>query len=396
MNELILIKLGEIALKGLNRGNFEAVLVKNIKRRIAPLGGFKVKTAQSTIYVTPTTPNSDIDEAERRIQTVFGIAAYSRAARAEKNIDDIKQVAAEYLGDELEQVESFKVEAKRSDKKFPMKSPEICAELGGYILEQFPHLHVDVHNPQLTVTVEIRDFAAYVHGRSKRGAGGIPVGTGGKAAILISGGIDSPVAAYMMAKRGVELTAVHFASPPYTSERAEQKVKKLLEIVSRYSGRMIMYTVPFAKIQQQILQSCPEELFTIIMRRFMMQIAQRLAERTECSALITGESLGQVASQTIGAIACTDEVCSIPVFRPLIGMDKEEIITISRKIDTFETSIEPYEDCCTVFTPKHPRTRPVLKYVRLAQDKLDTQSLIDEALEGVKITKIGFDLYKEN
>lgn len=396
MNELILIKLGEIALKGLNRGNFEAALVKNIRRRISSLGGFKVKTAQSTIYVTPTTQDSDIDEAERRIQTVFGIAAYSRAARAEKDIEDIKRVAAEYLGDELEEVNSFKVEAKRSDKKFPLKSPEICAELGGYILERFPHLHVDVHNPELTITVEIRDFAAYVHGASKRGAGGIPVGTGGKAAILISGGIDSPVAAYMMAKRGVELTAVHFASPPYTSERAEQKVKRLLEIVSRYSGRMIMYTVPFAKIQQQILENCPEELFTIIMRRFMMQISQRIAEKAECSALITGESLGQVASQTIGAIACTDEVCSLPVFRPLIGMDKEEIITISRKIDTFETSIEPYEDCCTVFTPKHPRTRPVLKYVRLAQDKLDTQALIDEALECVKVTKIGFDLYKEN
>lgn len=396
MNELILIKLGEIALKGLNRKNFEAALVKNIKHRIAPLGGFSVKTAQSTIYVTPANEYSDMDEAEERIKTVFGIAAYSRAARADKDLEDIEKTAAEYLSEELSDCRTFKVEAKRSDKKFPLKSPEICREVGGYLLERFPNLSVDVHSPDITVNVEIRDFGAYVHGQAKRGAGGIPVGTGGKAAILISGGIDSPVAAYMMAKRGVELTAVHFASPPYTSERAEQKVKKLLEIVSRYSGRMTMYTVPFTEIQEQIQKNCPEELFTIIMRRFMMEIAQKVAEQNDCAALITGESLGQVASQTIHAIACTDEACSMPVFRPLIGMDKEEIISISRKIDTFETSIEPYEDCCTVFTPKHPRTRPIFKYVKQAQDELDTQALVNRALENLKVTKIGYDLYKEN
>lgn len=396
MNELILIKLGEIALKGLNRKNFEAALVRNIKHRIAPLGGFSVKTAQSTIYVTPANEYSDMDEAEERIKTVFGIAAYSRAARADKKLEDIEKTAAVYLSAELGDCKTFKVEAKRSDKKFPLKSPEICCEVGGYLLERFPNLSVDVHNPDITVNVEIRDFGAYIHGKAKRGAGGIPVGTGGKAAILISGGIDSPVAAYMMAKRGVELTAVHFASPPYTSERAEQKVKKLLETVSRYSGRMTMYTVPFTEIQEQIQRNCPEELFTIIMRRFMMEIAQRVAEQNGCAALITGESLGQVASQTIHAIACTDDACSMPVFRPLIGMDKEEIISISRKIDTFETSIEPYEDCCTVFTPKHPRTRPILKYVRQAQDELDTQALVSRALENLKVTKIGYDLYKEN
>lgn len=396
MNELILIKLGEIALKGLNRKDFETVLVKNIKHRISSLGGFNVKIAQSTIFVTPSNEYIDMDEAEERIKTVFGIAAYSRAARAEKDLEDIQRVAVEYLSEQLTEVKTFKVESKRSDKKFPLKSPKICREVGGYILEKFPHLTVDVHNPEITVTVEVRDFGAYVHGQAQRGAGGIPVGTGGKAAILISGGIDSPVAAYMMAKRGVALTAVHFASPPYTSERAEQKVRKLLEIVSRYSGRMIMYTVPFTKIQEEIQQKCPEELFTIIMRRFMMQISQKIAEQNGCAALITGESLGQVASQTIGAIACTDEACTMPVFRPLIGMDKEEIITISRKIDTFETSIEPYEDCCTVFTPKHPRTRPILKYVKQAQNDLDVEELITQAVENVKVTKIGFDLYKEN
>lgn len=394
MNELILIKLGEIALKGLNRRDFEAALVKNIKYRISSLGGFSVKVAQSTVYVTPESEYSDIDEAEERIKRVFGIAAYSRAAKAEKDLEDIKATAAEYLRDELMNADTFKVEAKRSDKRFPLKSPEICRELGGSLLEKYPHLTVDVHNPQITVNVEIRDFGAYIHGDAKKGAGGIPVGTGGKAAILISGGIDSPVAAYMMAKRGVELTAVHFASPPYTSERAEQKVKKLLETVSRYSGRMIMYTVPFARIQEEIREKCPEELFTIIMRRFMMQISQKIAEEHGCMALITGESLGQVASQTIGAIACTDEACTMPVFRPLIGMDKEEIITVSRMIDTFETSIEPYEDCCTVFTPKHPRTKPILKYVKAAQSDLDCDALIAQALDNLKVTKIGFDLYK--
>ena len=390
MKEMILIKVGELALKGLNRRTFEDVLVKNIKRSISYLGPFEVKTAQSTVYVTPLRDGADLDEAARRIGCVFGIAAYSRACFAEKSMDSIKINALEYLKEQLELVSTFKVEAKRSDKQFPLKSPQICAELGGYLLEHFPHLGVDVHNPELTVPVEVRDFGAYIHGQALRGAGGIPVGTGGRAAILISGGIDSPVAAYMMAKRGVELTAVHFASPPYTSERAEEKVKELLSIVSRFSGRMVMHTVPFTEIQEEIRKNCPEELFTIIMRRFMMQIAERIARENECAALITGESLGQVASQTIHAISCTDEACSMPVFRPLIGMDKDEIITTARRIGTFETSIQPYEDCCTVFTPKHPRTRPVLKFVKLAQEELDCEGLIERAVENTYCTKIGY------
>lgn len=390
MKEMILIKVGELALKGLNRRTFEDVLVKNIKRSISYLGPFEIKTAQSTVYVTPLRDGADLDEAERRVGCVFGIAAYSRACFAEKNMDSINANALEYLKEQLELVHTFKVEAKRSDKQFLLKSPQICAELGGYLLEHLPHLRVDVHNPELTVTVEVRDFGAYIHGQALRGAGGIPVGTGGRAAILISGGIDSPVAAYMMAKRGVELTAVHFASPPYTSERAEEKVKELLSIVSRYSGRMVMHTVPFSEIQEEIRKNCPEELFTIIMRRFMMQIAERIAQENECAALITGESLGQVASQTIHAIACTDEACSMPVFRPLIGMDKDEIIKTARRIGTFETSIQPYEDCCTVFTPKHPRTRPVLKFVKLAQEELDCEGLIERAVENTYCTKIGY------
>ena len=388
MKEVILIKDGEIALKGLNRRTFEDVLKKNIKMSLYGLGKFEITSAQSTIYVTPLSDDFDLDEACDRISRVFGIVSFSRAGMCNKDMDEILDFAPKYLKEQLEDVRTFKVEAKRSDKKFPYKSPEICRELGGKILEACPHLKVDVHNPDVTVTVEVRDFGTYIHGDAIRGAGGIPVGTGGNAVILISGGIDSPVAAYMMAKRGVRLTAVHFASPPYTSERAEQKVVKLLKKVSRYSGPMNMYTVPFTKMQETIKDKCPEELFTIIMRRLMMEISERIARDHDCAALITGESLGQVASQTIHAIACTDEATNMPVFRPLIGMDKQEIIDISYKIDTFETSIEPYEDCCTVFTPKHPRTRPVLKYVKEAQEKADFGELVEEALQNLKTTFI--------
>ena len=388
MKEVILIKDGEIALKGLNRKAFEDVLRKNIKSALYGLGRFEITSAQSTIYVTPLSEDIDLDEACDRISRVFGIVAFSRAGVCNKDMEEILSFAPEYLSSQLEEVKTFKVEAKRSDKKFPFKSPEICRELGGKILEKFPHLSVDVHNPDLTVTVEVRDFGTYIHTNPLRGAGGIPVGTGGNAVILISGGIDSPVAAYMMAKRGVKLTAVHFASPPYTSERAEQKVVKLLKKVSRYSGPMTMFTVPFTKIQETIKDKCPEELFTIIMRRLMMEISERIARDNDCSALITGESLGQVASQTIHAIGCTDEATDMVVFRPLIGMDKQEIIDISYKIDTFETSIEPYEDCCTVFTPKHPRTRPILKYVKQAQESAGFEDMIEEALQNLKVTYI--------
>lgn len=388
MKEVVLVKLGEIALKGLNRRTFEDVLKKNIKKALYGLGWFKLSIAQSTITVTPESKDVDMDKVEDAISRVFGIVSYCRACVCEKDMEDIYAKAPRYLEDVLMEAKTFKVEAKRSDKKFPLKSPEICMELGGLILEKFPHLTVDVHNPDVKVTVEVRDFAAYVHADSKKGAGGIPVGTGGQGCILISGGIDSPVAAYMMAKRGIKLTAVHFQSPPYTSERALEKVKKLLKLVSRYSGSITMITVPFTKLQEKIRDDCPEELFTIIMRRLMMQISERIAKDYDCTALITGESLGQVASQTIHAIACTDEAATMPVFRPLIGMDKEEIITISRKIDTFETSIEPFEDCCTIFTPKHPRTRPVLKFVKFAEEEANFAELIEEAIKNVEITEI--------
>lgn len=389
MKEIILLKDGEIVLKGLNRRTFEDVLKKNIRHAISHLGSFEIKSAQSIIYVKPLSDDIDLDEACLKISRVFGIVSYSRAAICEeKTLESIIATAPVYLEKELKAVKTFKVEARRSDKRFPYKSPEICAELGGVILDKFPHLSVDVHNPDLIVNVEVRDFGAYVHGAAHKGAGGIPVGTSGNAAILISGGIDSPVAAYMMAKRGLKLTAVHFASPPYTSKRAEDKVVRLLRRVSRYAGKMAMYTVPFTKIQKTIKNECPEELFTIIMRRLMMQISSRIAADNDCTALITGESLGQVASQTIGALSCTDDAADLLVFRPLIGMDKQEIIDISYKIDTYDISIEPYEDCCTVFTPKHPRTRPVLKYVKEAQEKANFEPMIEEALANLKVTEI--------
>lgn len=389
MKEIILLKDGEIVLKGLNRRTFEDVLKKNIRHAISHLGSFEIKSAQSIIYVKPLSDDIDLDEACLKISRVFGIVSYSRAAICEeKTLESIIATAPVYLEKELKAVKTFKVEARRSDKRFPYKSPEICAELGGVILDKFPHLSVDVHNPDLIVNVEVRDFGAYVHGAAHKGAGGIPVGTSGNAAILISGGIDSPVAAYMMAKRGLKLTAVHFASPPYTSKRAEDKVVRLLRRVSRYAGKMTMYTVPFTKIQETIKNECPEELFTIIMRRLMMQISSRIAADNDCTALITGESLGQVASQTIGALSCTDDAADLLVFRPLIGMDKQEIIDISYKIDTYDISIEPYEDCCTVFTPKHPRTRPILKYVKEAQEKANFEPMIEEALANLKVTEI--------
>ncbi|WP_370740492.1 tRNA uracil 4-sulfurtransferase ThiI [Ruminococcus sp.] len=389
MKEIILLKDGEIVLKGLNRRTFEDVLKKNIRHAISHLGSFEIKSAQSIIYVKPLSDDIDLDEACLKISRVFGIVSYSRAAICEeKTLESIIATTPVYLEKELKAVKTFKVEARRSDKRFPYKSPEICAELGGVILDKFPHLSVDVHNPDLIVNVEVRDFDAYVHGAAHKGAGGIPVGTSGNAAILISGGIDSPVAAYMMAKRGLKLTAVHFASPPYTSKRAEDKVVRLLRRVSRYAGKMTMYTVPFTKIQETIKNECPEELFTIIMRRLMMQISSRIAADNDCTALITGESLGQVASQTIGALSCTDDAADLLVFRPLIGMDKQEIIDISYKIDTYDISIEPYEDCCTVFTPKHPRTRPVLKYVKEAQEKANFEPMIEEALANLKVTEI--------
>lgn len=388
MKEIILIKNGELALKGLNRRTFEDMLVKNLRRRLETVGKFKFTIAQSTIVAEPEDDGIDLDEAVDRISKVFGIAGFSRAAAVEKDMEVILKSAEEYLAPQLLTVRSFKVEAKRSDKKFPLRSPEICRETGGYLLRKFPHLEVDVHNPDIVVTVEVRDNYAYIHGKQIKGAGGMPTGSAGKAALLISGGIDSPVAGYMMAKRGLELMAVHFASPPYTSERAEQKVHSLLRQVSKYSGRIALWVVPFTETQEMIKDNCPEEIFTVIMRRMMMRVAQIIAAKQNAGALITGESVGQVASQTMPAIACTDNVCEMPVFRPLIGMDKDEVVAISRKIETFDISILPYEDCCTVFTPKHPKTRPTIDYVQECEKALEVDRLVNEAAENARLVVI--------
>ena len=388
LKEIILLKNGELALKGLNRHTFEDILIKNMRRRLSDLGQFRFSISQSTIMAEPMDEGIDLDETADRLTRVFGFAGLSRAAAVEKEMDVILAAAGDYLSAQLLAAQSFKVDAKRSDKKFPFTSPQICSELGGILLERYPHLQVDVHNPELTVNVEIRDNFAYIHGNQIKGAGGMPVGSSGRAALLVSGGIDSPVAGWMMAKRGLELIAVHFASPPYTSPKAELKVHSLLKKVARYSGRIVLFVVPFTAVQEQIKDNCPEELFTIIMRRFMMKIAEIIALREDCGALITGESVGQVASQTMQAIACTDAAASIPVFRPLIGMDKDEVIITSRKIETFDISIQPYEDCCTVFTPKHPRTHPKLDYVEKAEGILDSDALINSAVSGAKVTII--------
>lgn len=384
MSEIILAKYGEIALKGLNRSSFEDMLVKNIRRRISKYGKFEFKRAQSTLYISPKKDDCDMDSVMEALKKVFGIAKLCRAKGFEKNFEVICTDGIDYVAEALENANTFKVASKRSDKKFEMKSPEICRELGGVILDRFPHLEVDVNNPDVIVTVEIREEQAFVHATNIDGAGGIPVGSSGRAMLLLSGGIDSPVAGYMMAKRGVALSAIHFESPPYTSERARMKVEKLAGLMANYCGRINFYCVPFTEIQEQIKNNCDEEFFTIIMRRIMMEIAQRICKEQNIQALVTGESIGQVASQTMYAMVCTDAVCRIPVFRPVIGMDKREIVEISRKINTFETSIEPYEDCCTVFTPKHPKTKPVLSEVVEAQSKFDFEELICKAVEETK------------
>jgi thiamine biosynthesis protein ThiI len=384
MRELILCKYGEIALKGLNKNTFESILVKNVKRRLRFCGKFNYSRAQSTLYIEPLSDDIDMDEVEEKLTKVFGIAKLCRALMVEKNMDSIVHDSMEYLEDGLLGAKTFKVNAKRADKKFPLKSPEICRDFGHEILEKYPHLTVDVHNPDVTVTVEIREEHAFIHALKIDGAGGMPVGSSGKAMLLLSGGIDSPVAGYMVAKRGVCVEAIHFEAPPYTSERARLKVEKLAEKMAAYCGDINFHCVPFTEIQEVLRDVCPEELFTIIMRRLMMEIAQRFCEKENIQCLVTGESIGQVASQTMYAMVCTDAVCKIPVFRPCIGLDKSEIVEISRKIDTFETSIEPYEDCCTVFTPKHPKTKPTLEEVEKAQASYDFEPLIQKAIDNTK------------
>ena len=391
MREIFLLKLGEIVLKGANKRQFEDKLRQNVRRRMRPFGNFDVYLMQSTVYVEPMDDEADVDGAWEACHNIFGLVSLCRCRACEKNLDSIFNAVEEYLGDDLDCAASFKVESKRSDKSFPMTSIAISQEIGGRIAEAHPECLVDVHHPAYTVYVEVRDLAAYVHGPAEPGAGGLPTGVGGRAMCLLSGGIDSPVAAYMIAKRGVEIEAVHFFSYPYTSQLAKDKVQELARLVTKYCGRMTLNIVGFTKIQEAIRDNCPEEFFTLIMRRFMMEISQRIAKDHGCGALITGENLGQVASQTMQAMTVTGAVVDIPIFMPLVGMDKEEIVTIARKIGTMETSVLPYEDCCTVFTPKHPKTKPTLGQLLNAEKNLDREALILDALENVEKITVKYD-----
>ncbi len=391
MKEIFLLKLGEIVLKGANRRQFEDKLRQNVRRRMKAYGNFDVYLMQSTVYVEPMDDEADIDGAWEACHTIFGLVSLCRCRACEKDIDKIYDTIEEYLGDDLDCANSFKVESKRSDKRFPLNSLQISQEIGGRLADAHPTCKVDVHKPEYTVYVEVRDLAAYVHGPAEPGAGGLPTGVGGRAMCLLSGGIDSPVAAYMIAKRGVEVECVHFFSYPYTSQLAKDKVMELARLVTRYCGRMTVNIVGFTKIQEAIRDNCPEEFFTLIMRRFMMEISQRIAQQDGCGALITGENLGQVASQTMQAMQVTGAVVDIPIFMPLIGMDKEEIVTIARKIGTMATSVLPYEDCCTVFTPKHPKTKPTIGQLINAEKKLDREALILDALNTVEKITVKYD-----
>ena len=384
MREIMLLKQGEMVLKGLNRRGFEEKLMGNAKRRLRKYGAFKVYTRQSATYVEPQDESCDFEGAWQAMGKLFGVAGLCRARACPKDKDAIVACAKEYLGDKLRAAKSFKVESKRADKTFPMTSIQLSQYVGGELHDAFPHLTVDVHHPELTVHVEVRDYEAFVHADAEEGAGGLPVGMGGRALSLLSGGIDSPVASWMIAKRGVIVDMIHYYSYPYTSPEAKEKVLDLARLLVPYIGKTCVHVVPFTRIQEELRRSCPEELFTILMRRFMMRIACAVAEKNGIQALVTGESVGQVASQTLEAMACTNAVCTLPVLRPVVGMDKEEIVRIARRIGTFETSILPYEDCCTVFTPKHPKTRPQVADLEEAEQALDVGALVAEAMAGIE------------
>ena len=388
MKEVILLKNGEIALKGLNRHAFEDRLIKNARRKLMPVGEFHFKKAQSTIYVEPAEDACDIAGAYAACKQVFGIIAITRALPCEKSREAILDTAKTYLAGALTAAKSFKVESKRADKTFPMGSIQLSQWVGGALHDAFPHLAVDVHHPELTVYVEVREDAAYVHGPAEAAAGGLPLGMGGHAVSLLSGGIDSPVSSYMIAKRGVQLEMIHFASPPYTSELAREKVLKLAQELTPWCGRLAVFIIPFTEIQEEIRRKCPEDHFTLIMRRFMMRLADMLAQELRCRALVTGENLGQVASQTMQALAVSEDVTTMPVLRPLIGLDKEEIVKIARRIGTFDTSILPYEDCCTVFTPRHPKTKPSVEETREYEAALDVEGLCRRAMANRELIRV--------
>ena len=387
-DEIFLLKMGEMVLKGLNRRTFEERLMGNARRRLQKYGKFRIYSRQSITYVEPKEAGCDMDGAFATLSRLFGVVGLSRAKACEKTPEAILETAKTYLHDDLMAARTFKVESKRSDKTFPLTSIQLSQYVGGELNEAFPHIQADMHHPELTVHVEVRDFAAYVHGDPAPGAGGLPVGVGGKAVSLLSGGIDSPVASWMMAKRGVALEMVHFFSYPYTSPEAKDKVLTLAQLLTPWCGRLTVHVVPFTAIQEELRRKCPEELFTVLMRRFMMRIAEAVAQRCGAGAIVTGECLGQVASQTMDAMLVTGSVVELPILRPCIGMDKEEIVQIARRIGTFETSILPYEDCCTVFTPRHPRLRPMPGEVEAAEQALDIEAMVQAAVDGIERVQV--------
>lgn len=383
--DIILLKYGEISLKGLNRPMFEKQLLANVAKALAPLGKFSIRKSQSTVYVEPLGDDIDMQAATERLSKVFGIVNICPAAKCQKTIEDIERTTLECLSQIDLNGKTFKVEAKREDKQFLMNSPQLCRHMGAVILKNTEGLSVDVHNPDILVQIEIRK-EAFIFTQKVSGAGGMPVGTAGRAALLLSGGIDSPVAGWMISKRGVVLDAVHFHSHPYTSDRAKEKVIELAKIMTQYTGPIRLHIVPFTDIQLDIIDKCPKNYLTIIMRRLMMRIAEKIARESGAMALITGESIGQVASQTMESLVVTDNAVDMPVFRPCIGMDKEEIVTISKKIDTYETSILPYEDCCTIFVPKHPKTKPSISEIQEAEKLLtDPEGMMEKAIQDREI-----------
>ncbi len=395
IQEVILCKFGEVVLKGANRQSFESQLIKELRRRASPHGVFKIYFKQSTVYVEPLDEFCDMDGMYEAAKKVFGIVGVNRAAVCEKNMESIVALAREYLPEKLAGKRTFKVDAKRSDKRFPLKSPEISREIGGVILSTVRGIKVDVHNPEVTVTVEVRDDHAYIRAGQEPGAGGLPLRSAGRGLLLLSGGIDSPVAGCMMAKRGMEIEALHFESFPYTSERAKEKVMQLAQEMCEFCSKIHVHVISLTHIQEELRDKCQEDYFTILLRIFMMRLSERCARNYKCHALITGESLGQVASQTLAAIEVTDSVVRMPVFRPCIGLDKNEIIIQARHYGTFETSILPFEDCCTVFTPRHPKTQPRIDDVMRELEKVDVEALIDEAYATMYTeTKLIYPNYK--
>ncbi len=388
MQELILLKYGELILKGLNRPTFEQILINNVKQSIKDLGNFNIKKRQATIYVEPLDANIDIENTIERLKKVFGIAIINRVVKTEKDIQKIEETAVKYSKAALKRYKTFKVETKRSDKQFPLKSPEISKQVGAVILKDNPNLKVNVHKPEITINIEVREEYAYISTQKIQGAGGLPVASNGKATLLLSGGIDSPVAGWMMAKRGVEIDAIYYHSPPYTGERAKEKVIELARILTNYCRKISLHIIPFTEIQLQIYDKCPDDQLTLIMRRIMMMIAEKVAVKNQSKAIITGESLGQVASQTIEALAVTNAAINMPIFQPLIGLDKNEIVEIARKINTFETSILPYEDCCTIFVPKRPQIKPKLDKLIKSEEAIDIDKLIKEAIEQMETIQI--------